>query len=202
MWDNRYSAADYAYGKMPNVFFKSMIDQYQPSGNILLAAEGEGRNAVYAAQKGLDVFAFDISQAGQQKAQQLAQEVGVQIHYQVGNFLEMDLAQQQYDVLGLIYAHLPPSIRSTYYQKMANLVKPNGLVILEGFSEAHLDMQKQYPNIGGPKSLDFLFSIAAIKADFKNFEILQLEDVEIALQEGLYHIGKGRVIRFVGRKIG
>ena len=45
-----------------------------------------------------------------------------------------------------------------------------------------------------------LFSEEEIKADFKGFEILLLEETEIYLSEGKYHNGKGSVIRFVGRK--
>ncbi|MNS98175.1 hypothetical protein D3C86_1744990 [compost metagenome] len=48
--------------------------------------------------------------------------------------------------------------------------------------------------------MDMLFSIAEIKADFSNYEPLLLEEKEIILEEGTYHIGKGAVIRFVGVK--
>ena len=49
-WNDRYGRAEYAYGKNPNVFFKEQLDLLPP-GKILLPAEGEGRNAVYAAEK-------------------------------------------------------------------------------------------------------------------------------------------------------
>jgi hypothetical protein len=42
-WDQRYSATEYVYGKIPNAFFKSFIDAEKP-GVLLLPAEGEGRN--------------------------------------------------------------------------------------------------------------------------------------------------------------
>ncbi len=54
-WDIRYSDSEYAYGTEPNVYFKSFIDTHS-SGKILLPGEGEGRNAVYAAVKGWEVF--------------------------------------------------------------------------------------------------------------------------------------------------
>jgi len=38
------------------------------------------------------------------------------------------------------------------------------------------------------------------KADFANCDIIELEEKEIELQEGLFHNGVGSVIRFVGRK--
>ena len=52
-WDSRYSAEEYVYGILPNEYFKSKLITDEKSGNILFPAEGEGRNAVYAALKGL-----------------------------------------------------------------------------------------------------------------------------------------------------
>jgi hypothetical protein len=38
------------------------------------------------------------------------------------------------------------------------------------------------------------------KADFANCDIIELEEKEFELKEGLFHNGVGSVIRFVGRK--
>jgi len=73
LWDSRFKAKEYVYGTLPNVFFKTTIDKYNLKGKILLPAEGEGRNAVYAAQKGMDVYAFDTSIEGKNKAMKLAE---------------------------------------------------------------------------------------------------------------------------------
>ena len=81
-WNDRYGRAEYAYGKEPNVFFKEQLDQLQP-GKILLPAEGEGRNAVYAAEKGWQASAYDWSENAYKKAMQLAEEKKVNIDYQI-----------------------------------------------------------------------------------------------------------------------
>jgi hypothetical protein len=60
MWNKRYAAKEFAYGTKPNAFFKMSLEKYHSKGSLLLGAEGEGRNAVYAATKGLAVFAFDL----------------------------------------------------------------------------------------------------------------------------------------------
>ncbi len=59
-WDQRYQDDAFAYGELPNEFFKLQLESLVPA-KILLAAEGEGRNAVYAAQQGWHASAFDIS---------------------------------------------------------------------------------------------------------------------------------------------
>ena len=200
MWDNRYSIEDYAYGIAPNVFFKDTIEKYKLTGKILLPAEGEGRNAIYAAKKGLDVFAFDISIEGKKKAEKLAEQENVSINYEVGEFFDLDLIHERFDVAALIYAHFPPPILSKYYQKVAELLEPNGVIILEGFSTNHLPLRVANPKVGGPGMIEMLFSEETIKSNFPNFETILLEEMEIELKEGLYHNGIGKVIRFVGRK--
>lgn len=200
-WNARYANENYAYGKEPNSFLASTLSEFNPKGSILLPAEGEGRNAVYAAKQGLKVTAFDISEEGKKKALKLAKKESVSIDYQVGEFFDLPLANETYDVAALIYAHFPPTILSRYYQKVAELIKPDGLVILEGFSKGHLALQKANPKVGGPKKADFLFSTKSVINDFKNFEVLLLEEKEIELNEGEFHQGKGSVIRFIGRKM-
>ncbi|MEO5947061.1 MAG: hypothetical protein ABIP79_09605, partial [Chitinophagaceae bacterium] len=81
-WDERYSAKEFAYGEQPNNYLKEQLLKI-PAGTILFSAEGEGRNAVYAATIGWTVFAFDISAEGRKKAIQLADKHHVKINYEV-----------------------------------------------------------------------------------------------------------------------
>jgi SAM-dependent methyltransferase len=200
-WDLRYKEEGYAYGTKPNEFFKNSIDTLNQKGTLLLAAEGEGRNALYAAKTGWDVYAFDTSIEAKKKADLLAKSENVFINYEVGDFFKLQLINHKFDVIALIFAHFTTDILSDYHQKLAELLKPNGIIILEGFSKTHFEFQKENPNAGGPKNLDMLFSIESIKKDFPNVEIIKLEEVEIELDEGKYHQGKAKVIRFIGRKI-
>ncbi len=199
-WDHRYRDVEYAYGTEPNVFFKETLDKYNFTGNILLPAEGEGRNAVYAAKKGLDVSAFDISEEGKNKALKLAKDSIVEIEYQVGDFSDLDFKNNQFDVAALIYAHFPPSLISIYHRKVADLIKPSGWILLEGFSKKQLELRKEYPNNGGPGNIEFLFSEDSIAKDFFDFEVVLLEEKIIKSEEGAYHNGMSSVIRFIGRK--
>ena len=67
-WNDRYSNPEYAYGTAPNEWFKEQLTHLPGKGRILLPAEGEGRNAVFAAKQGWEVSAFDPSEAGREKA--------------------------------------------------------------------------------------------------------------------------------------
>jgi len=200
MWDQRYSDEKYAYGTEPNVFFKESLQRYQPKGRLLLPAEGEGRNAVYAARQGFDVVAFDISEEGRRKANLLANENQVSIQYEVGDFMKMDFELYSFDVLGLSNTHFPPQLFESYLTKLDTLLKPGALIILEGFSKNNLPLRKKNPNVGGPDNEDLLYSTTQIAKYFDGYQTLYLEEVTTNLSEGIYHNGLASVVRYIGRK--
>ncbi|XOV94492.1 MAG: class I SAM-dependent methyltransferase [Bacteroidota bacterium] len=198
-WDDRYSAKEYAYGLEPNVYLKQQLDKLTP-GRILFGADGEGRNGVYAATKGWEVSCFDISKEGKKKALQLAEEKGVSIDYRVGELADLGFKPEEFDAIVLIYAHFPPSVRSAYHKILNTLLRKGGTLILEAFNKAHLEYRQKNPKVGGPPDYDTLFSMEEVKSDFPNYEVIELSDEVIDLNEGLYHIGAGSVVRFVGQK--
>jgi len=198
-WDDRYSTNEFAYGVLPNNYLKEQLEKL-PAGNILFPAEGEGRNAVFAATLGWTVSAFDISAAGKNKALQLAERNKVTIDYQVGDLQSLNFTTGQFDAVALIYAHFPAAIKSAYHKALGQYLKKGGTIIFEAFSKQHLDYIAKNEKVGGPTNIDMLFSIDEIKADFAGYDIIALEEKEIELQEGTFHNGLGSVIRFVGRK--
>ena len=198
-WDERYSHTDYAYGELPNEYLKAQLTGF-PVGKILFPAEGEGRNAVYAATVGWAVSAFDQSSEGKNKALQLARKKQVSLNYEAGEFQTLAYQPGQFDAIALIYAHFPAEVKAEYHQKLSTWLRQGGVVIFEAFSKNHLPYLEKNPAVGGPKNLDMLFSKAEILHDFPDFEILELSEQEIELKEGAFHQGKGSVIRFTGRK--
>jgi ubiquinone/menaquinone biosynthesis C-methylase UbiE len=200
-WNNRYSGEDYAYGTEPNQFFKNSLLNLRLQGKTLLPAEGEGRNAVFAAKQELDVTAFDLSEEGKKKAIKLAEVNHVHIKYLLGELDKLMLKPKSFDVIGLIFAHFPSNLKLKYHEKIIDLLKVNGIIIFEAFSKKHLEFNKINPKAGGPKDIDSLFSLDEIKKCFHGFEIIKLKEEKKVLNEGAYHIGKSSVIEFIGRKV-
>ncbi|EKR75272.1 class I SAM-dependent methyltransferase [Leptospira noguchii] len=198
-WNERYSKEEFAFGEQPNEYLKEQLEKLE-IGKILFPAEGEGRNAVFAAKLGWNVSAFDISVEGKKKAFQLAEANQVKVDYQVGELQTLDYHSEQFDAIALIYAHFPSDIKSFYHRTLNQYLRKDGFIIFEAFSKKHIDYVLKNEKIGGPREIDMLFSIEEIKSDFMNYKILELEEVEIELKEGLFHNGKGSVIRFVGQK--
>jgi 2-polyprenyl-3-methyl-5-hydroxy-6-metoxy-1,4-benzoquinol methylase len=198
-WDERYSNEEFAYGEEPNNYFKEQIEKLN-AGAILFPAEGEGRNAVFAAKLGWKVSAFDISAEGKNKALKLAEANNVSIDYQVGELESLNYQTEQFDAIALIYAHFPAEIKSSIHKTLDKYLRKNGIIIFEAFSKKHLEYLALNDKVGGPKDIESLFSMEEIESDFSNYEIIELVEKEIELNEGIFHNGKGSVIRFIGRK--
>ncbi|WDF58377.1 class I SAM-dependent methyltransferase [Flavobacterium sp. KACC 22758] len=198
-WDDRYKSEEFAYGEEPNNYLKEQIEKLE-IGTILFPAEGEGRNSIFAAKLGWKVSAFDISEEGRNKALLLAEKNNVSIDYQIGELETLDFHTAQFNAIALIYAHFPAAIKSEIHTQLDKLLKKDGIIIFEAFSKKHLEYVAKNEKVGGPKDIESLFSIEEIKADFPNYEIIELEEKEIELSEGLFHNGTGSVIRFIGRK--
>lgn len=190
-WNERYEKDAFAYGILPNEFFKETLDKLSP-GSLLLPAEGEGRNAVYAASKDWNVTAFDYSKSARNKAMRLSKEKNVSIDYSVVSVLDYK-SNEQFEVIGLCYAHFPAEIRKQAHQNLIQFLKPNGIVIFEAFAKSQLGKPS-----GGPKDEAMLFSIEEIKKEFPSLEFEILKEYNIELKEGIFHIGDASVIRFVG----
>jgi ubiquinone/menaquinone biosynthesis C-methylase UbiE len=198
-WNTRYAENVYAYGEKPNVFFAEKIAELKPE-KFLLPAEGEGRNAVFAAKLGWDVTAFDYSSEGKAKALQLADKENVSLNYIVSSLEEMSFEPNSYDAIALIYAHFPGEGRITQLQRMEKSLKVGGKIIFEAFSKNHLKYVQLNPKVGGPKELSMLFSKEELLEAFPNVKWEFLKEEEVTLEEGAFHQGVGMVIRGVGEK--
>ncbi len=198
-WNERYAQPAYAYGEEPNEWFKIQIDGMKP-GKMLLPGDGEGRNGVYAATLGWDVNSFDLSSAGKEKALQLAAKHNVEIDYKVGELTELQYPKAGFDAIALIFTHFAPGLRNKYHQNLSEYLKPGGLIIIEGFRKEQFMRLKPGEKGGGPKNIDMLYSKAELLSDFDDFDILDLKEEDVDLDEGQFHIGNNAVIRFLARK--
>ncbi len=198
-WNARYKNEIYAYGKTPNVFFKEILKDYK-TGALLLPLEGEGRNANYAASLGWKVSAFDISKEGKEKALKLTQSNGLNIQYDILDIKDINYPLESFDALTLVFAHFPKVNRQAYHRKLLSYLKPGGLLILEGYSKAHHKYNSVDTKVGGPDNPEMLFSKENLLEDFNQIEIQYIKELDIVLNEGIYHNGKSAVIRLVGKK--
>jgi SAM-dependent methyltransferase len=192
-WNKRYAENEMVFGYKPNQFFKVFIDLHI-SGTLLLPAEGEGRNAVYAAEKGWQVDAFDFSEMAKDKALTYAATKNVNINYYLQDIAEF-IATKQYDAVALVYVHLPEPLRNKFHQEIYKAVKPGGFILLEAYTKNQLEY-----NSGGPKDIGMLYGKADICRDFPLLDFKTCEEMELVLDEGPFHQGKAAVLRLIGQK--
>ena len=194
-WDARYAGETYAYGTAPNAYFRQRLDALPP-GRLLLLAEGEGRNAVYAAQRGWQVTAVDFSDEGRSKALRWAGAQGVRLDYQVADLTALGwLRPGHYDAVGLIYAHLTPPARQAVHAAAAASLAPGGHLIVEAFSPRQLGLLS-----GGPRTAEMLYEPATLADDFAGLSILENHALGVVLHEGSFHAGPANVVRLLATR--
>lgn len=193
-WNERFSSNEYAYGKEPNIIFKEELEKLKP-GKILLPAEGEGRNAVFAAKLGWDVTAFDYSEKAREKALKLAEESGVKINYEISAIEDYDFKENEFDAIGLVFCHIHEDEREQLHHKLVNSLKHNGHIIMVVY-----DVNQLKYGTGGPKEKEFLYTLESLVEDFIDLDFVSLSSEKIDLSEGLFHKGTSEVIRFTGKK--
>ena len=193
-WNERFDTEEYVYGTEPNLFYREQLEKLNP-GKILFPAEGEGRNAVYAAMQDWKVTAFDPSTVAKTKAENLARQKNVEIYYRITDYENVSFSKESFDCLVLIYAHMHPLKRKEYHKKLASFLKPGGTLILEGFSKKQIKN-----NTGGPRNVEMLFSEEELRNDFNFFSELSISETDVTLDEGAFHKGKASVIRVTGKK--
>lgn len=193
MWDKRYDRPEYVYGKQANDFLQQQYQQL-PKGKVLCIAEGEGRNGVFLAKQGYQVTAVDISSLGLAKAQKLAQENHVEITTICADLATFDLGEQQWDAIVSIWCHLPPAVRDNLYPRIEKALKPQGVLLLEGYRPAQL----QY-GTGGPSEASLMTSAAELQQHCANLDFLHLVEIEREVNEGINHTGLAAVVQAIAR---
>ena len=93
-WQARFSEPGYAFGKEPNYFLKSCAQLLPRSGRALAIADGEGRNAIWLAEQGLEVLSIDFSPLAQAKARALAAERGVKVNFEPPTYRRGNIPKQ------------------------------------------------------------------------------------------------------------
>lgn len=137
-WNKKYDRNYYIFGKGPAKF---LLDNYHylPLPNkskVLDMGMGEGRNAVFLAQKGYQVTGVDISAVAIKKAQQLAKEIGVRIKTVEASFREYPIKEGEFDAIICFYF-----VDRDLLRKMVKWIRPGGIIFFETFTSNQLKVK-------------------------------------------------------------
>jgi SAM-dependent methyltransferase len=200
-WDERYKGEEFAFGTAPNAFLVGQAHYLKPGQRALAPGDGEGRNGVWLAERGLIVDTVDVSPLGAAKAKKLAQMSGVSVNAMEADLLTWDWPRGAYDIAAALFVHFFDSDRPRMHRAMLDALKPGGVLILEAFRPEQIEFQKTHRS-GGPKTVDMLYSKDKLLEDFAGADIVLLEEATVELDEGHRHKGPAAVIRAVVRKHG
>lgn len=169
-WDERYAAApDLLWSAEPNRFVVEEAARLEP-GRALDLAAGEGRNAVWLAERGWQTTAVDFSQVAIERGRRLAHQRGVAVDWQVADVLAYQPAEEAFDLVLLAYLHLPAADLANVLRRARTALAPGGRLLSVGHDLANLT-----DGVGGPQDPAVLHTVEGVTAQLDGLEICRAE---------------------------
>lgn len=170
-WDDRYAAEDRVWGGEPNRFVVQYLSDLTPGTAIDLGA-GEGRNAVWLAQRGWQVTAVDFSAVGLEKARAMAADAQVPLATVAENALVFE-PSVHVDLVVLSYLQIPDDDQVRLLKRAAGWLRPGGRVFVVAHDKAN--------TVGGPPDAGVRYSLEQTLAALEGLEV---EVATVADREG------------------
>ncbi len=176
-WNRRYAEKAFVWTVEPNQFVIAETEGMTPGRAVDLAA-GEGRNAIWLAERGWKVTAVDYSDVAVEKGRKLAESRGVRVDWIVADLDEYQLQPDQYDLVLVCYLQVPHVQRRLIVRRAREAVAPGGTFLWI----AH-DLSNLKHGVGGPRSAAVLCSPQDVVADLAGLAIVRAEVVERPVQQ-------------------
>lgn len=170
-WDERYSKTDLEWGIAPNRFLVEEVGGLVPGTAVDLGA-GEGRNAIWLAEKGWDVTAVDFSNVGMDKGRRLAKERGVEVRWVVEDLLDFDPPSSGFDLVIIFYVHLSGAGRERLLRRARGALRQGGTLLIVGHDRSNL-----VEGVGGPQDPEVLLDAAEVVASLSGLRVEKAERV-------------------------
>ena len=179
-WDARYAQKELLWTVRPNRLFADEVAGLEP-GRALDVACGEGRNAVWLAERGWDVTGVDFSEVALVKAAELASARGVEVEWVAADVLEHEPPPAAFDLVAVLYLQLPQDELACALRNAVRGVAPGGTLVVLGHDTRNLT-----DGYGGPRDASVLFTPADVVASLDGFTVERAETVErtVALENG------------------
>ena len=195
-WQERFAGADYRFGTAPNAFLAAQAKLLPKTGKALAIADGEGRNGVFLAERGLDVLSLDFSPNAQEKARKLAAARGVRLRVEQADVINWSYPAETFDVVAAIFFQFAaPPDRDRIFAGIKRTLKPGGLLLLEGYRPKQLEYRT-----GGPSKIENLYTRELLQQAFGDFSSLDIREYDAEIHEGAGHGGMSALIDVVAVK--
>ena len=187
-YDERYAGEGFYWGKTPSTMCERVIEIIRPSADcplkLLDLGCGEGRDAVYFAKHGFDVFGVDVSLSGLEKMKKYAEEVGVYVETIHANLVDYE-PEDTYDVIfstGTLH-YLPPKLRKKRFQNYKDCTSMQGINALNVF------VQKPFiPRAPDAEETTQIYKSGELMSHYWDWEILySTEEIFDCMSSGIPH---------------
>jgi len=196
MWNERFAGPGFLFGTEPARFLLDHQDRLKPGASALAVADGEGRNSVYMAKRGLRVTAFDSSDVAVNKARGLAATNNVDVNYQVADIDGWSWKEAAHELVVAIFIQFAgPDFRDSIFAGIKKTLKPGGVLLLHGYTPKQIAF-----GTGGPGIVENLYTLEMLNSAFADMDILHVDAYEREINEGEGHCGMSALIDMVARK--
>ncbi|MGR6319122.1 class I SAM-dependent methyltransferase [Micromonospora soli] len=152
-WDARYaSTSGLVWSAEPNRFVVESVTALPPGAALDLAA-GEGRNAIWLAERGWRVTAVDFAPAAVERGRDLAGQRGVTVEWRVADVTAYRPVPGSYDLVLISYLHLPAADLAAVLDSARRALRPGGALVVVGHDLANLT-----GGTGGPQDPKILLT--------------------------------------------
>lgn len=158
-WDERHASRNPIESADADPTLVEEVAAMTP-GTALDLGAGDGRNAVWLAERGWRVTAVDFSAVALDHGRALAATAGVEVEWRLADLLGWTPAAEAFDLVVLFFIHLPPDERHLVYGRAAAAVARGGTLLVVGHDRSNLT-----DGVGGPRDPDVLFSPDEIVRD-------------------------------------
>lgn len=169
-WDARYGASALVWTAEPNRFLVEEAADLAP-GRALDLACGEGRNALWLAERGWDVTAVDFSNVALDKARRLAAARGLTVTWVLDDVVTYG-PTAEFDLVIVFYLQLPIDQRRAVWTASARAVAPGGTLLVVGHDSTNLA-----EGWGGPSDPAVLYGPDDVTAAISPLTVVRAERV-------------------------
>jgi 2-polyprenyl-3-methyl-5-hydroxy-6-metoxy-1,4-benzoquinol methylase len=158
-WDLRYAGRELVWTSEANRFLVQEAARLPPARALDLAC-GEGRNAVWLAERGWEVTGVDFSRVGLEKARQLEEARGVHADWIEADLLDYRPEAQAFDLVLVLYLQVSEAQRTPILRNAAGAVAADGLFLLVGHDRSNIEHGH-----GGPQDPAVLYTAEDVVAN-------------------------------------
>jgi SAM-dependent methyltransferase len=171
-WNRRYAGTDRLWSAGPNQFLAAEAADLPPGPALDLAC-GEGRNAVWLAERGWTVTGVDFADVALDRGREAARHRGVTVEFVTADVVTYEPPAAAFDLVAVFYLHLPAAEWELVLPRAVAAVAPGGTFLLVGHDRSNLD-----GGYGGPQEPTVLTTPGEVAARLGDLVVERAEVVE------------------------